>query len=223
MLRQLLDGPVAARLLMQRQKCTCQPRIAQGGNQAGSVAAGALDPTSNDHGGDHVGQSREDAGEADACGADLTFHGGENRHQPGVTLAAGINQHQARHQLAEAMEAAQFEFHASTEQKRGRHGAGIGSGGHRADGVAERLAVQKVDVLHGHLRMREQLMGRAMGDKDGVTGGQRIGCPVFHAQHRVADRQEVEPGMPGFGREAQAERRARLDAPVLDTAQAHAP
>ncbi|MNH37948.1 hypothetical protein D3C79_989170 [compost metagenome] len=61
-----------------------------------------------------------------------------------------------------------------------------------------------------------------MGDEDGVTGGQRIGCPVFHAQHRVADRQEVEPGMPGFGSEAQAEGRARLDTPVVDTAQAHA-
>lgn len=78
------------------------------------------------------------------------------------------------------MEAAQFEFHASTEQKRGRHGVGIGSGVHRAYGFAERLAVQKINVLHGYLRMREQVMGRAMADENGVTGGQRIGRPVFH-------------------------------------------
>jgi hypothetical protein len=66
-------------------------------------------------------------------------------------------------------------------------------------------------------------MGSAVGDEDGVTGGQRIGCPVFQAQHRVADSQEVEPSMPGFSSEAQAEGRARLDTPVVDTAQAHAP
>ena len=45
--------------------------IAQGGDQARGIAAGALHPAANDHGSHHVGQTREDTGEADTCGANL--------------------------------------------------------------------------------------------------------------------------------------------------------
>lgn len=70
--------------------------------------------------------------------------------------------------------------------------------------------------------MGKQLMGRAMGNKHGVAGRQRVGGPILHPQYRSADGHEVEPGMPGFFREAQTKGRARLDTPVFDPAQAHA-
>jgi acyl-CoA-binding protein len=69
--------------------------------------------------------------------------------------------------------------------------------------------------------MGKQLMGRAMGDEYGVAGRQCVRCPVLHPQHRIADRQEVKPGMPRFVGKAQAEGWTGLDTPVLDATQAH--
>ncbi|KWV89678.1 hypothetical protein PFLmoz3_00662 [Pseudomonas fluorescens] len=70
--------------------------------------------------------------------------------------------------------------------------------------------------------MGRQLMGRAMGDEHGVAGRQRVGGTVRHSQYRIADRHEMEPGMPSFFSEAQTESRTRLYTPVFDATQAHA-
>ncbi len=219
---QLLHRPIAPGLLMQRQQGLGEAWVAQRRHQAGRIPARTFNPTPNNHGRHHVRQARQYAGEADAGAADFTLHGRQDRHQPRITLALGVDQHQVRHQAAKAVQTPQFKLHAAAEEQGALSHACIGAGIHGTHRIAEDCGVEAVDVLHRHLRAGEQLMGAPVGDEHGVARRQFVLRAVLGTQGDAAGGDKVEVRMPGFGRKAQAKRRPGLDTAVLDAPQAHA-
>ena len=219
--RQIFHFPVNARTLMHGVDRFRQPGIAQDLHPAGGVTAPAGHPAADNQRGHHVRQSGEDPGIARLAGERFPLHRRQQRLdlRPGVEQAA--HPHHFGHGLHQRLHAAEFKVHTTAENHGALRAVRLAASVDTTDRAAHRFAVQLRHIHHRGLRIGEQGVPVAVGNKQRVAALQGELFPAGHAQQHRPAADEMELGFARHGAKADAKRAGGLDAPVIHAGEAH--
>ncbi len=198
-----------------------QPGIAQDLYPAGGVAAPARYPAADNQRGHHVRQPGEDPGIACLAGEGFPLH----RRQQRLDLRPGIKQaadpHHLGHGLHQRLHAAELKVHTTAENDGALRAVRLVASVDTTYRAAHRFAGQLRHIDHRGLRIREQGVPVAVGNKQRIAALEGELFPAGHAQQHRPAADEMELGFTRHGAKADAERACGFDAPVVNAGEAH--